>query len=77
MATEHPRITLDPDLLAGKPVIRGTRISVEFAIGLMADGWSESDILANYPGIAHEDIIACLAYARDTLSSEKVFPSAA
>ena len=43
----------------------------------MADGWGEADILANYPGIAHDDIIACLAYARDALSSEKVFPSAA
>ena len=77
MATEHPRIELNPTVLAGKPVIQGTRLSVEFIIGLMADGWSEAEILANYPGIAHEDIIACLAYARDTLSSEKVFPSAA
>ncbi|MFZ0526012.1 MAG: DUF433 domain-containing protein [Xanthobacteraceae bacterium] len=74
---EHPRIVLDPDVLAGKPVIRGTRLAVEFIIGLMADGWSESDILKNYPGIIHDDIIACLAYARDTLSLEKVFPSAA
>ncbi len=77
MITEPLRITLDPKVLAGKPVVRGTRLSVEFVIGLMAEGWSEADILANYPGITHEDIIACLAYARDTLSSEKVFPSAA
>jgi uncharacterized protein (DUF433 family) len=77
MPTDHPRIALDPTVLAGKPVVRGTRLSVEFVIGLMAEGWSEADILANYPGIVHEDIIACLAYARDTLSSEKVFPSAA
>jgi uncharacterized protein (DUF433 family) len=75
--TKHPRIALAGDVLAGKPVIRGTRLSVEFVISLMADGWSEADILTNYPDIAHEDIIACLAYARDTLSSEKVFPSAA
>ncbi len=74
---EHPRIALAPDLLAGKPVIRETRLSVEFVIGLMADGWSEADVLQNYPGIGHDDIIACLAYARDTLRSEKVFPSAA
>jgi uncharacterized protein (DUF433 family) len=77
MATGHPRITLDPKVLVGKPVISGTRLSVEFVIGLMADGWSEAEILANYPGITHDDLIACLAYARDTLSSEKVFPSAA
>jgi uncharacterized protein (DUF433 family) len=74
---EHPRITLDPDILAGKPVIRGTRLSVEFIIGLLADGWSEADILGNYPGITHDDVIASLAYARDMLGSEKVFPSAA
>lgn len=77
MTNDHPRIALDPDVLAGKPVIRGTRIAVEFVIGLMAEGWSEGDILENYPGITHEDIVACLAYARDMLSSEKVFPSAA
>jgi uncharacterized protein (DUF433 family) len=49
--TQHPRIALDPKVLAGKPVIRGTRLSVEFVIGLMADGWTEADILANYPGL--------------------------
>jgi uncharacterized protein (DUF433 family) len=77
MTAEQPSITLDPNVLAGKPVIRGTRLSVEFVIGLLADGWSEADILANYPTITHEGILACLPYARDTLSSEKVFPSAA
>jgi uncharacterized protein (DUF433 family) len=74
---DHPRITLAADVLVGKPVIRGTRLSVEFVIGLMADGWSEADILKNYPSLTRDDILACLAYARDTLSSEKVFPSAA
>ena len=74
---DHPRIALAPDVLAGKPVVRGTRLAVEFVVGLMADGWSEADILQNYPGITHEDILACLAYARDMLGSEKVFPSAA
>lgn len=74
---EHPRIVLDPQILAGKPVVRGTRLAVEFIIGLLADGWSEADILSNYPGLAHDDIIACLAYARDVLSSERVFPTAA
>jgi uncharacterized protein (DUF433 family) len=75
--TDHPRITLAPEVLAGKPLVRGTRLSVEFVIGLMVEGWSEAQILQNYPGITHEDVIACLAYARDTLSSEKVFPSTA
>ena len=75
--SEHPRVTLDPQVLVGKPVIRGTRLAVEFIIGLMADNWTEAEILANYPGITHEDLLACLAYARDALSSEKVFPTAA
>ena len=77
MMTEHPRIAHDPDVLAGKPVIRGTRLSVEFVISLIADGWGERDILANYRGIVPDDIIGCLAYAHDALSSEKVFRSAA
>lgn len=67
MTAKQPAMIVDPDVLAGKPIIRGTRLSVEFVIGLMADGWSEADILANYPGIAHEDLLACLAYARETL----------
>ncbi|MBI1868138.1 MAG: DUF433 domain-containing protein [Methylocystis sp.] len=75
--TNSARIMLDPAVLAGKPVIRGTRLSVDFIIGLLADGWSEADILQNYPGVTHEDITACLAYARDVLRSEKVYPSAA
>jgi uncharacterized protein (DUF433 family) len=65
MAARHLRIALDPNVLVGKPVIRGTRLSVEFVIGLMADGWSEAEILANYPGVSHEDVTACLAYARN------------
>ena len=73
----HSRIVLDAKVLAGKPVVRGTRLSVEFVIGLLAEGWTQEEIRANYPGLAREDILACLAYARDTLSSEKVYPSAA
>jgi uncharacterized protein (DUF433 family) len=73
--TDHSRIVLDASVLVGKPVIRGTRLSVDFIIGLMADGWAEADILRNYPGITHEDVAACLAYARDALRAEKVYPS--
>jgi uncharacterized protein (DUF433 family) len=74
---KRSRIVLDPKVLAGKPVVRGTRLSVEFVIGLLAEGWAEADILANYPGITREDILACLAHARDVLNDERVFPSAA
>ena len=77
MADEHPRISLDAAVLVGKPVIKGTRLSVEFIIGLMAAGWSAVEIPDNYPGITHDDLTACLAYARDVLASEKVFPTAA
>lgn len=73
----QPRIVLDPAILAGKPVVRGTRLSVEFVIGLLADGWGEADVLRAYPALTHEDIAACLGYARDILGSERVYPSAA
>jgi len=66
------RITIDPKVLVGKPVIKGTRIAVEFVINLLAQGWSESEIVRNYPGLTHEDILACLKYAGETLQSEKV-----
>ncbi len=75
--TDPERMVLDPAVLTGKPVIRGSRLSVDFVIGLMADGWTEANILQNYPGISHNDVAACLAYARDVLRSEKVYPSAA
>jgi uncharacterized protein (DUF433 family) len=75
--TDHPRIVLDPRVLSGKPIIRGTRLPVDFIIGLMADGWAEADILRNYPGVTPADIAACLAYARDALRAEKIYPSAA
>jgi uncharacterized protein (DUF433 family) len=75
--TVHPRIVLDPAVLDGKPVVRGTRLSVEHLIGLMAEGWSEAEILADYPGLAREDLTACLAYARDLLRAERVDPTAA
>jgi uncharacterized protein (DUF433 family) len=57
------RIVVDPEILAGKPVIRGTRLSVELILGLLAAGQSESDLLANYPGLVREDILACLSCA--------------
>ncbi len=72
---DQSRIVVDPEVLLGKPVIRGTRLSVEFIIGLMADGWRTEDIIRQYPGVVAEDIAACLAYARDLLSSERVYRS--
>jgi uncharacterized protein (DUF433 family) len=57
------RIIVDPEILAGKPVLRGTRVAVEFILELLASGLSEQELLAAYPGITHEDILACLSYA--------------
>ena len=51
MDDRSSRIALDPKVLAGKPVIRATRLSVEFVIDLMANGWGEADILANSPAL--------------------------
>jgi uncharacterized protein (DUF433 family) len=76
MSDASNRIVIDAAVLAGKPVVRGTRLSVDFVIGLLAEGWSEPAILAEYPGLAHEDIAACLAYARDALRAERVYISA-
>jgi len=68
------RIIVDPNILVGKPVIKGTRLAVEFVIELLAQGWSETDILQNYPGLVPEDIQAYLKYASAILSAEKVYP---
>ena len=67
-------ITVDPAILAGKPVIAGSRLAVEFILELIAEGWTESDLLRNYPGLTREQILACVAYAKDRLSEESVFP---
>ena len=68
------RIVIDPSVLAGKPIIRGTRLAVEFVIELLAQGWDEAEIIANYPGIARDDIQACLSYASAILQAEKIYP---
>ncbi len=68
------RIVIEPNVLVGKPVIKGTRLSVEFVIDLMAQGWSEREILTNYPGLTREDIQACLSYASAVLQAETVYP---
>jgi uncharacterized protein (DUF433 family) len=72
--TWENRITVDPAVLVGKPVIKGTRLAVEFIVGLLAQGWSEEEVLRNYPDIKREDILACLAYAQERLQDERVNP---
>jgi uncharacterized protein (DUF433 family) len=68
-----PRIILDPSVLAGKPVVRGTRISVDLVLELLASGWNESDILHEYPGLEREDILACIRYAQEIVRDERVY----
>ncbi len=68
------RIVIDPHILVGKPVVKGTRLAVEFIVDLLAQGWPELEIIRNYPGLTHEDIQACLAYASALLRIERVYP---
>ena len=68
------RIVIDPKILTGKPTIKGTRLAVEFIVDLLARGWTESEIVKNYPGLTHQDILACLSYASEVLKGERVFP---
>lgn len=68
------RIIIDPAILTGKPVVKGTRLAVEFIVDLLAQGWTESEILQSYPGLTQEDIKACLLYASAILHAEKVYP---
>lgn len=68
------RIVVDPGILAGKPLIRGTRIAVELILELLAAGQSEAEILANYPGLTREDILASLSYARYLAHEYKAYP---
>ncbi len=67
------RIENNPEILVGKPVIKGTRIAVEFVIDLLGRGWSVEQIIDEYDHLAAEDIRACLIYAGETLKSERVY----
>ena len=70
------RISVEPEVMVGKPVIRGTRIPVELIVRMLAQGIPESDILREYPRLQPEDIRAALAYAARVLANEDVFPLA-
>jgi uncharacterized protein (DUF433 family) len=71
------RIVVDPEVLVGKPIVKGTRLAVEFLVGLLAQGWAEQEILDNYPGLTHDDVLACLAFAEERLRSERIYPLSA
>ena len=67
------RIIIDQKILMGKPIIKGTRISVEFVLELLANGWGYDKILKNYPQLKKGDIFAALEYSAETLKQEKVY----
>jgi uncharacterized protein (DUF433 family) len=68
------RITLDPAVLAGKPTIRGLRISVEHILRALSAGVPPEEILAQYPDLEADDLRACHAYSADLIASERVYP---
>jgi uncharacterized protein (DUF433 family) len=71
------RIILDPKVKAGKPVIRGTRLTVEFILGLLAQGATENEILEEYKGLSLKDIQACFLFATKTLTNTDFMPLSA
>ncbi len=68
------RIEINPKVLNGKPVIKGTRLSVQFIIGLLAQGMTMQEVLAEYYRLAPEDILACLEFASQTLENTLFYP---
>jgi uncharacterized protein (DUF433 family) len=64
------RIVSDPDILVGKPAVKGTRISVELILGWLAQGWTQEMLLESYPQLAREDILAALAFATELMREE-------
>ncbi|HMM42401.1 MAG TPA: DUF433 domain-containing protein [Thermomicrobiales bacterium] len=66
-------IHVDPDVLVGKPVVRGTRLSVDFLLSLLAAGWTTADILENYPTLTPDGLRAVFAFAADIIHDESFF----
>ena len=66
------RITADPKIFGGKPIVRGMRISVELIVSLLAQGETPESILEDYPGLEREDIQACLAYAHAVIANDSL-----
>ena len=69
------RITVDPKIFGGKPIIRGRRLAVEHILGMLAAGDVPDRILAGYPWLESEDIQACLVYARRLVGHERIEPA--
>ena len=70
MAVMHERIEVNPRVMVGKPVIRGTRVPVELILRRLGEGDSIEDLLEGYPNLRREDILAAIAYAADVIAHE-------
>jgi uncharacterized protein (DUF433 family) len=70
--TTEDRIEINPEVMLGKPVIRGTRITVELILRKLAEGATDVELLDAYPQLTKEDVRAAMAYAADTLAHEEV-----
>ena len=70
MSEWHNRITVDPSILVGKPIIRGTRISVELIMDRLADGWTTEQIVESYPRITREDVLAAISFVTEVFREE-------
>ena len=70
------RIEANPKIMVGKPVIKGTRLTVDFILELLAHGWTYKQIFKNYPQLKEEDIHAALEYSADSIKREFVYPLA-
>ena len=68
------RIEVDPDVLAGRPVVRGTRLAAELILELLAAGETEGDLLGDYPRLTRDDLLACLAYASHLAHEFRTYP---
>jgi uncharacterized protein (DUF433 family) len=68
------RISINPNVACGKPVIRGTRLTVEFILDLLADGATTAEILDEYKGLTQADVQACIRFAREALDRSTVLP---
>ena len=70
------RITMNPKVMVGKPVIRGTRLTVQHIVGLLASGMTEDEIVNEYEGLTQDDIRACLLFAAEALEDSAFMPLA-
>ena len=68
------RIVVNPKIMVGKPIIRGSRLTVQYILNLLAHGASVDEILQEYKGLTREDILACLLYASETLEDTTFMP---